>query len=105
MKQDPPKWLTTPVKLNPESQFKVYDFTEGSLNNELRKTNDTDVVYEFEAVDDPHLKHSNIDTLESKIKTKQEKRIKRFEKEEEKRMEDAKRSGSIVEGRSKQSNF
>ena len=51
VKKDPPKWLTNPIKIEKDftsdnENYKVYDFTNGSLNNELRKTNDTDVEYE-----------------------------------------------------------
>jgi len=46
IKRDPPKWLLQPVKIDKDNKIKVYDFTNGSLNNELRKTNDTDVQYE-----------------------------------------------------------
>ena len=36
-KKDPPKWLTCPVSINGNTQIKVYDFKEGTLNNELSK--------------------------------------------------------------------
>ena len=97
VKQEPPKWLLHPIKLNKDNKVKVYDFTNGSFNNELRNTNDSTVNYECEEIEDPVLKHHNIDDLEDKFSKKQKRQLKRFEKEEEKRIEEAKRSGSIIE--------
>lgn len=97
VKQAPPKWLTHPIKLDRNKQIKVYDFTEGSVNNELRKTNDTSVDYEWESSDHPALRNQSIEDLERKLAKKQQKVLRRFEKEEEYRVEEAKRNGSIIE--------
>lgn len=99
VRQDPPKWLSQPIHLKKEAKVKVFDFTNGSLNNELRKTTDSSVNYEFEQMDDPILKYHNVDDLEARIVKKQQKYLKRFEKEEERRIDEAKRNGSIIEER------
>lgn len=99
VKQDPPKWLIHPIALSKESTIKVFDFTKGSLNNELRKTTDSSVNYEYEDMEDPILKHHKAEDLEQKIVKRQQKYLRRFQKEEESRVEEAKRSGSIIEER------
>ena len=55
VRQPPPKWLINPVKIDKSQKIKVYDFTEGSLNDEMRNTN-ASTNYEFNSVDDPSLK-------------------------------------------------
>lgn len=97
VQQDPPKWLVHPVKLQKDNKIKVFDFTQGSYNNELRNTDSSSVNYEYDDMEDPVLQTHDVDTLESKIAKKQQKYLRRFEKEEEKRVEEAKRSGSIIE--------
>jgi hypothetical protein len=101
-KQDPPKWLSYPVALNADNHIKVFDFKDGTANDEMRKTNDTDIEYECDLIENPVLKIHTVDVLERKMQKKQEKRIIKFEEEEEKRMEEAKRSGSIIEDFSNQ---
>ena len=96
VRQPPPKWLVNPVKLDKSQKIKVYDFTEGSLNDERRNTNASS-TFEFESIDDPMLKNHNVSDLETQFAKRQQKLLKRFEKDEERRWEEAKRSGSIVE--------
>ena len=104
VKQDPPKWLTHPVALDDGNQIKVYDFKEGSHNDELRRTNDTDGGYECDMVENPILKTISTDNLQRKMLKKQQKRVEKFEKAEGERMEEAKRSGSVIEDYSHQAN-
>lgn len=99
VKQDPPKWLMHPITLQKDNTIKVYDFTNGSLNNELRKTTDSSINYEYEDIEDPLLTNHDPADLEDKIAKKQKKYLKRFYKEEDLRVEEAKRSGSIIEER------
>jgi len=47
-------------------------------------------------------KISNLEMLESKIQKKQQKRLKNFEKDQDKQIEEAKRSGSIIEDYSRE---
>lgn len=99
VKQDPPKWLLHPIALDKTNVIKVYNFKRGTVNDELRQTTDSSVNYEYENVEEPALKGVNIHDLEDKLSKKQEKRIKKFNKEEQTRIDEARRSGSIIEER------
>jgi hypothetical protein len=98
VQQDIPKWLIHPINLIPDTHIKVFDFKEGSANSELRATNDTN-NFEYDTMENPILAYHNVNDLEAKMTKKQNKYLKRFEKEEELRTEEAKRNGSIVEER------
>jgi hypothetical protein len=98
VQQDIPKWLIHPINLIPDTHIKVFDFKEGSANSELRATNDTS-NFEYDTMENPILAYHNVSDLEAKMTKKQNKYLKRFEKEEEQRTEEAKRNGSIVEER------
>lgn len=66
VRQPPPRWLVNPVKLDKSQKIKVYDFTEGSINDERRNTRASS-SYEFESVDDPLLKNQNVSDLETQF--------------------------------------
>jgi hypothetical protein len=99
VQQEPPKWLIHPINLMPDKHIKVFDFKQGSTNNELRNTAASNSDFEYETMENPVLSYHNINDLESKLAKKQQKYLKRFEKDEDRRTEEAKRNGSIIEER------
>lgn len=56
--------LKNNLGLDGNNNFRVYDFTNGSLNNELRKTNDTDIEYEWMNANHPASKIQSLDVSE-----------------------------------------
>ena len=96
-RQEPPKWLVQPIHIDRNSEIKVFDFTEGSRNQELRATADSSVNYEHDTMADPSLLNHNERDLELMFHQKQKKRLDKFEELEDLRLEEAKQNGLQIE--------
>lgn len=96
-RKEPPRWLVNPIHIDRNTEIKVFDFTEGSTNQELRMTADSSVNYEYDTMPDPNLRNHNAKDLEIMLHEKQKKRLDKFEQQEDLRVEEAKRNGIQVE--------
>mmetsp|Transcript_9694 Transcript_9694/g.9505 ORF Transcript_9694/g.9505 Transcript_9694/m.9505 type:complete len:190 (-) Transcript_9694:422-991(-) len=70
-RQEPPRWLVHPAHIDRNNEIKVFDFTEGSTNQELRMTTDSSVNYEYDTMPDPSLGSHKSSDLEAMIHEKQ----------------------------------
>ncbi|CAI2376345.1 unnamed protein product [Moneuplotes crassus] len=97
VRQEPPKWLVQPIHIDQSNQVKIFDFTDGSRNQEMRNTTDSSVNYEFETMQDPIFDKHTPENLESLLHEKQKKRLEKFEEQEDIRFEEAKRNGQQID--------